>query len=120
MPIIYIGRVSNMKKWIAATILISLLFTFSAALAAEKDPLEIEVKKMYSAPQEDSNLIYDIPVEVKLLDISPDGNWYKVKIAFFIGPFGYTYVGWTHIPVADVLSQQDGEAAEVATTPQDS
>jgi len=101
-----------MKKWIAILLLIAVLFTAKAALANEKDPLEVSVKTLYSAPLEDSNVIYDIPLEVKLLDISEDGNWYKVKISFYIGPFGYTYVGWANIPVARILAER--EAAEIA------
>lgn len=101
-----------MKKWIAISLLIFILFAGKAALAADNTSLDVPVKTLYSAPLEDSNVIYDIPIEVKLLDISEDGNWYKVKISFYIGPFGYTYVGWANIPVARILAER--EAAEIA------
>jgi|GEM_PF-971107 len=104
-----------MKKWIALILLISVVFVSKAAWAGQ-DPLDLEVKNLYSAPQEYSNEIYSIPIEVKLLDISEDGNWYKVKISFYLGPFGYTYVGWANIPVARILAEreQEREAAEIA------
>ncbi len=104
-----------MKKLIAILLLIAVLFAAKAVLADEKDPLEVPVKTLYSAPLEDSNVIYDIPVEVKLLDISEDGNWYKVKISFYIGPFGYTYVGWANIPVASILSERQKQTPEIAS-----
>lgn len=84
----------------------------SAAQPAKKEPYDLPVKKLYSAPDEESNLIYNIPIEVKLLDVSPDGNWYKVKISFFLGPIGYTYVGWTQIPVGNILAERAEKVAE--------
>jgi hypothetical protein len=103
-----------MKKLIAIIILISVFLAGQAALASEEGPLDIPVKKLYSAPIDNSNLILDIPIEVKLLDISPDGNWYKVKISYNIGPFGYTYVGWSHIPVMDVILVRDEDTSDIA------
>ena len=104
---------NNMKKLIVITLLIALLVG-QGALAAKKKDLNISVKKLYSAPHDDSNLIYEIPVEVALLDISKDGNWYKVKIAYNIGPFNYTYVGWAEIPVADILAKRAEKAPKIA------
>lgn len=104
-----------MKKWIAALLLIFITLAGNAALAAGDSSLDVPVKTLYSAPLEDSNVIYDIPIEVKLLDISEDGNWYKVKISFYIGPFGYTYVGWANIPVANILAERQKPAPEIAS-----
>jgi hypothetical protein len=104
-----------MKKLIVITIvLFSVIWLSSAAQAVAEGPLNLPVKKLYSAPMDNSNLILDIPIEVKLLDISPDGNWYKVKITYHIGPFGYTYVGWSHIPVMDVISERDEDTSDIA------
>lgn len=103
-----------MKKLIAILILISVFCLGQAALASEEQALDIPVKTLYSAPLEDSNVIYDIPVDVKLLDISEDGNWYKVKISYWIGPFGYTHVGWANIPAAKILAERDKEALDIA------
>ena len=103
----------------ASVILFTILILAGIALAAEpvKDPYDIQVKTLYSAPDESSNLIYSIPIEVKLLDLSEDGNWGKVKISFRIGPFGYTYVGWVNIPVTNILAEREKAASKVAKAP---
>ena len=75
-----------MKKLLVIGILLALFASQVPALAAQKD-LNLAVKQLYSAPAKDSSLVYEIPVEVVLLDISTDGNWYKVKISYNIGPF---------------------------------
>ncbi|MFC1568079.1 hypothetical protein ACFL37_00085 [Candidatus Margulisiibacteriota bacterium] len=105
---------SNLYQKIALIILITTFILGQAALASNDSPLDLPVKQLYSAPMADSNLILDIPIEVKLLDISPDGNWYKVKIAYNIGPFSYTYVGWSHIPVMDVIAERDKDTSDIA------
>ncbi len=107
-----------MKKLIAITLLISVFFLGQAVLASH-EPLDLTVKTLYSAPLEDSNVIYNFPIEVKLLDISPDGNWFKVKISFYIGPFGYTYVGWANIPVTNILAERDTETLDLASLLED-
>jgi hypothetical protein len=72
--------------------------------SATNDPYTLQVKKLYSAPDENSNLILSIPINVQLLDISPDANWYKVQISYSLGPIGYTYVGWARVPVGEALA----------------
>jgi len=108
-----------MKKLIAITLLISVIFLGHVALASEDHPLDIPVKTLYSAPLEDSNVIFEIPMEVTLQDISQDGNWYLVKISFYIGPFGYIYVGWAYIPVAKILAERDKETLDLASLLED-
>jgi hypothetical protein len=102
-----------MRKLFIAILALSILVGIGFAAAA-KDPYDLQVKKLYSAPAEESNLIFNIPIEVKLLDVSADANWYKVKISFSLGPLGYTYVGWTKIPVGEILAAR---AEKVANTP---
>ena len=80
----------------------------------KKEPYNVQVKELYSAPAEDANLVYSIPIEVKLLDVSADANWYKVKIAFNLGPFNYTYVGWAQIPVGNILAEREKKTDRVA------
>lgn len=82
----------------------ALLLTGSLAFA--KDPYNLEVKTLYSAPDENSNVIFNIPIEVKLLDISPDVNWGKVRIAFNLGPLSCTYVGWVRLPIGEILASR--------------
>ncbi len=114
-----------MKKLLAATILTILFLTGtgrafvipgeSICEAAETGQLNIAVKQLKTAPLEDAEVVYDIPVTVELLDISSDGNWHKVKIAYAIGPFSYTYVGWAYIPVAKILAERQLQAPEIAS-----
>ncbi len=94
-----------MKK---ALIFLALILVLAGAVfaAAAKDPYNLEVKKVYSSPDENSQLIFAIPIEVRLLDISSDANWGKVKIAFNLGPLCYTYVGWVKIPVGEIVASR--------------
>ncbi|MGB9613055.1 MAG: hypothetical protein ACPL4K_02615 [Candidatus Margulisiibacteriota bacterium] len=104
----------------ALIILLSLLLLSGAVLALQavkSEPYDLQVKKLYSAPDENSNLVYNIPIEVKLLDISEDSNWYKVKISFSLGPLSYTYVGWAQIPVGEILTARSHKVAK-ATPPE--
>jgi hypothetical protein len=102
-----------MKKPLAILFLIIILAGVAlCAPAAKNDPYELQVKKLYSVPDEESRLIFDIPIEVKLLDVSTDANWYKVKISFSLGPLGYTYVGWAKIPVGEILAARTEKVAD--------
>jgi len=105
-----------MKKWIAALLIIC-FFALQGAVASDESPLNYSVKELHAAPTEDSNIIYEIPVEVVLLDISEDANWHKVKISFSIGPFHYTYVGWTKIPVGQTIVEREKAVSEIAAAP---
>ena len=102
-----------MKKWIAALLIVG-FFACPGGILAEEKSLDYPVKTLYSAPSEDSNLIFEIPIEVKLLDISECANWHKVKIAFSIGPFKYTYVGWAKIPIGQTIVERERETSEIA------
>jgi hypothetical protein len=90
-----------------------LVLTGCSFAAAAKDPYNLEVKKLYSAPDENSQLIFNIPIEVKLLDVSADANWGKVKIAFNLGPLSYTYIGWVKIPVGEILASRMEKLAKI-------
>lgn len=96
-----------MKKAIALLGLILLLFSVLTPICkADQESINLPVKKLYASPSADSNLILDIPIEVSLLDVSADGNWYKVKISYNVGPFNYCYVGWAGIPVGELLASR--------------
>jgi hypothetical protein len=101
-----------MKK--VLVIILGLVILAGVGLAAAKEPYSLQVKKLYSVPDENSNIVFDIPIDVKLLDLSSDGNWYKVKISFNLGPLGYTYVGWAKIPVGDIIASRLEKVAKVA------
>lgn len=104
--------------------IIALIFLFIAgpALAAERtnllgNPLNLAIKQLYAAPNDGSQLVYSIPIEVTLLDVSEDANWYKVKIQYNFGPLNYTYVGWTKIPVTEIISKREKKPTKIADLP---
>jgi hypothetical protein len=101
-----------MKK--VLVIILGLVILAGVGLAAAKEPYSLQVKKLYSVPEETANVVFDIPIDVKLLDISGDGNWYKVQISFNLGPLGYTYVGWAKIPVGDIIASRLEKVAKAA------
>lgn len=88
-------------------LILAVSFVFGlTAMAAKTDPMSFQIKKLYSAPTPESKSVYDIPIEVKLLDISEDANWYKVQITFCLGPARFSYEGWTQIPVGEILAER--------------
>ena len=99
-----------MKKLIAITIILTAL---AGIVWAGFPP--VPIKKLHASPSEDASLVLDIPIEVRLLDISADHNWYKVKIAYAFGPFNYTYIGWANIPVSDILTPKPTPSPESST-----
>ena len=91
--------------------LLFLLVLSGGALAAD-NPYNLEVRTLYSAPDENSNVIYNIPIQVRLLDVSADANWHKVNISFHLGPLAYTYEGWVKIPVGEILASRQERVAK--------
>lgn len=89
-------------------IILILLFFLGIAMAQSKMLFfDIPVKKIYAEPNFNSNIIYEIPIEVRALGVSEDRNWYKVIISFdlvFLGKYEYT--GWCYIPLADIFSKE--------------
>lgn len=96
-----------MKKLLLIALVIAFSLCVGTNYAEEKYPYDFAVREIYSAPSENSNLVLRIPIEVKLLDISDDCNWFKVKVAYSLGPLNYTYVGWTKIPIGDSLATRE-------------
>jgi len=104
-----------MRKLIA--ILIVLVFCLGlGALAQEEETLNVPVKLLYSAPFEGSDLVYEIPIDVSVLDVSLDGDWCKVRISFNLGPLSYIYVGWANVPVQQTLNDREKRPTEIAKT----
>lgn len=105
-----------MKKQIAG--LLALIVFCGAGLCgfaqAETNLMAYQIKELYAAPDEESKLIYSIPIEVKLLEVSDDYNWYKVKIAFSFGPLSSTYVGWAKIPVGEIITEREKATLKTA------
>ncbi|MCU0640938.1 MAG: hypothetical protein MUC35_02480 [Candidatus Margulisbacteria bacterium] len=95
-------------------VILGLVILAGVGFAAAKEPYSLQVKKLYAVPEETASVVFDIPIDVKLLDMSNDGNWYKVRIAFNFGPLGYTYVGWAKIPVGDILAARMEKIAKAS------
>lgn len=100
-----------MKKAAYVIVVFAIIMGIFAPVFADSTPYNHEIKKLYSAPGTESKIVYDIPLEVKLLDVSEDANWYKVKIQFYLGPACFKYSGWTYIPVGKILAER--EAAKI-------
>ncbi|MBI5701610.1 hypothetical protein HZC34_07225 [Candidatus Saganbacteria bacterium] len=81
-----------------------IIVLFSCSYATIRS--SVGIKELYSAPSSQSKLVYQIPMEVKLLDVSEDTNWYKVSIKFNIGPMEFRYSGWTNIPIGTILAER--------------
>jgi|GEM_PF-6410350 hypothetical protein len=76
---------------------IAFLFSCVLIITCQADAYNVTIKKIYETPSTEAKLIFDIPIEVTLLDISEDRTWFKVKIAYYIGPFLHEYIGWTNV-----------------------
>lgn len=98
--------------------IIILFFVILLANIALGDLCALPVKKIYFAPSVNSKLVYEVPINVTLLDISDDANWYKVKLAFNIGPLQYKYTGWANIPIGEVVTARLESIKQAANTPE--
>jgi hypothetical protein len=76
----------------------------SASLGEES--YDLQVKKLYASPEVEAKVVYEIPLEVKLLDLTDDFNWYKVYIKFNIGPANFRYTGWAYIPIGNLMAEK--------------
>jgi hypothetical protein len=104
-----------MKKALFLIVVFTILAgIFIPALAA--DPYNHQVKSLYSKPDGNSAVVYNLPIEVKMLDVSQDANWYKVKIQFNLGLACFKYVGWAYIPVGDILAEREANKQIAATS----
>ncbi|OGC16128.1 hypothetical protein A2526_05700 [candidate division WOR-1 bacterium RIFOXYD2_FULL_36_8] len=92
-------------RYLAAILII--LFLLPVFGYAQNEPYNIDVKSLYSDPDGNSKLVYEIPIEVKLLDISKDANWYKVYLKFFLGPIEFKSIGWAYIPIGTILAERE-------------
>jgi hypothetical protein len=102
-----------MKIFLAAiSVLIGLVSICPADIIKAADPLNYSIKKLYASPTEESKLVFAIPIDVNLLDISADRNWYKVRIHYALGPLNYTHIGWTRIPANELLPLTQDITAE--------
>lgn len=96
---------SLLKKTICILLLFGFVIGFSGASFAG-DPYSHQIKTLRFAPDPDARVVYNLPIEVKMLDVSEDANWYKVRISFYLGPINFVYSGWTYIPVGQILTER--------------
>jgi len=94
------------KKALTLLFFLALILGICGAAWADKDPYNQQIKQLYARPDGRSKIVYEIPIEVKMLDVSEDANWYKVKIQFNLGPVCFNYSGWAYIPVGDILADR--------------
>jgi len=98
------------KSILIAILLVTAIFSLSYA----KDDNDLAVKELFSDPSKDSKVVFQIPIDVKLQEISEDANWYKVSIKFYIGPMEIKNTGWAYIPVGKILAQRETEKNKIA------
>lgn len=91
--------------------LLFLLCCFVSAASPAGDSYNFQIKNLYEKPRGDSKVVFQIPIDVRFLDMSEDANWYKTKIVFSVGPVKFQHIGWAYIPVGDLLRAQATAAA---------
>lgn len=103
-----------MKKALAISICLIMFFGISTPIFAGETPYNYKVKQLYAKPDGRSKIVYDIPIEVKLLDVSEDANWYKVYLEFSLGLIRFNYSGWAYIPVGKLLAEREATKAAIS------
>lgn len=67
---------------------------------------EMPIKLLREQPSAESPIVYELPIDVALVGMSEDGNWYRVKIAYDLMFLGhYEYTGWAHAPVRSLSEE---------------
>ena len=93
-----------MKNLILKIFAAVLLLAFCASSAAAIVPANLPIKLMYAEPNEDAEIVFEIPVEIALLSLTEDLNWFRVKIRFEFAFIVYEYIGWVHLPVGEIFN----------------
>lgn len=58
--------------------------------------LDVPIRSLLIEPDETSEVSYNIPIGVKLLECTPDKKWYKAQISYdFLGH--YEFEGWCKV-----------------------
>lgn len=91
-----------MKKFIILIAFVSSLFiAFQAGVISKDDGaafnvFDIPVKKLFSEPDDKSQVVYDVPVNINLTGSTLDDKWYRIKVSYnFLGY--YEYEGWCKV-----------------------
>jgi hypothetical protein len=106
-----------MKK----AVLLLIIFALLAGILPSPQAFAVNINnhkidRLFDAPDGKSNVIYNVPIDIRLLDISDDANWYKVQLKFSIGPAHFNIVGWAYIPIGDFLIEREAKKGLAATS----
>jgi len=99
------------KKVLSVLLLFILLSALFCAAFAKEDNIyfQIPVKLLHEEPSEESPVAFEIPIDVTLLGMTPDKNWYKVRIEYDLVFLGhYVYTGWVKAPIGKYLLEKSG------------
>jgi hypothetical protein len=99
------------KKVLSVLLLFILLSALLCAAFANEDNIyfQIPVKLLHEEPSEESPVAFEIPIDVTLLGMTPDKNWYKVRIEYDLVFLGhYVYTGWVKAPIGKYLLEKSG------------
>ena len=94
-------------------IILLLLFVIIGAplLSAADKFAPQQVKKILASPAKGSSVNFEIPVDLIILDVTDDLNWYKVRIGFdFLGH--HEYEGWAFIPLGNYIKENEKTSKE--------
>ncbi len=78
-----------------------MFLAFQAGVVSKSDnadilDFDIPVKKLYAGPDEGSEVVYDVPVNINLTGRTYDDKWYRIKVSYnFLGYFEYE--GWCKV-----------------------
>jgi hypothetical protein len=103
-----------MNKAVLLLLIFALAAVIFTPLKSLAEPYNHQVDRFFDSPDGRSKVIYNIPIEVRLLDISDDANWYKVQIKFAIGPARFNIVGWAYIPIGDYLIDRQAKRPQAS------
>jgi hypothetical protein len=95
---------------IIAFLISALLVSLALPLLANESNVyfKLPVKKLLAEPKEDAHMLYEFPIDVRMLGVTEDLNWFKLSVEFdllFLGHYKYT--GWVHAPLGDILRESD-------------
>ena len=106
-----------MKLALALILAAALFYGFCPEASASNGNIyfDMPIKKLLAEPSLESNVNYEIPIDVTLLAVSGDKKWVKTRIAFdliFLGRYEYT--GWVHVPKMRDYLLLEASSREVA------
>ncbi len=107
-----------MRRITSILLIFGLIMVFFAIPSFADDgdiSFKLPFKKLLAEPRADANLVFEFPIDVKLLGISKDRNWYKVSIEYDLLFFGhYKYTGWVYAPIENQIRMAEEEVTKQA------